>query len=287
MQSGKIELIPSESVAPGQVLLKGCSDNFITALIQVLQKKCQASSCCKTEAKTAKVPIAKTACHPVETMDFSEVLKAVGHKGVETGVNAACEAAAKAKNGVSTAIEAMTDMLAHAVEQLENHAEKHTEHAEATQPVAKTETAPVANTAENALELRGQLAQLLTSNKKFVETLRLAIKHDMALNPDSANLTTKSLKAAIALYSHYSTSGSFKIKDAVAAYSKTAGDSPGLVYRLSKNLTVLTRESKVSNPNYHVDPKFEQHLLFTIKNKKFEALRTAALAVDTKIKALV
>ena len=261
-----------QSIAAGQVLLKNCSDQFIASLTANIQQASNgylsAEGLPKTELESpyslpgnTKVPIA-----------FSRETPTTGCCGRHT------QAARPSENEVAKALAALDQSY---------KTDKFKAAPNAIEVGPKAAKILNAKLDKRLNRLQKDLAKLLTSDKKFVEAVRVELAGDAGLNPDYNKPSTQNVKIALALYAYENTLKSFKLTEAQPALVGIASAGSGAARRLATDFNILTTTGSLAQTRYSLNEDFGLLVADIADQRYFRSLQGSAQSLQDQIEELL
>lgn len=245
VKTGVVQNEEFRGLAPGQVLLKNCTDGLIASLVESVQ----AASASGTNFRQAVAPT------PIRSAKIA-IAESEGSCGC--GARTSCSSRPSEQD------------VAVAIKNLKKHA-------------AGTHVYVPSARNTSAAALRAKLAVALTGNADFVEAIRGSTKNSSKLNPLYSLPTTKAIKIALALYAHRETDTTFKASEAMPLYSSIVNAGHDAVRRLSVDFKCLTATGRLAQMKYRVSDAFSALVIKTINNPKFKLLQIVADGLQDEI----
>lgn len=136
--------------------------------------------------------------------------------------------------------------------------------------------------ARRTLTLQAELATLLTSDNDFVEHLRTAVQSGI-MNPLGYVVTTRNIRAAIAMYCYYTTDTGFSSTESVKQIAKHVQVGTDLVSRLATSLHILRKSGSSTATRYYISRSFESLLMEVLNTDKHSILLADSLEIQDRL----
>lgn len=223
-KTGEVKQENIPNLAPGQVLLKNCSDEFVQALLASISGVGQPTQeVFKDEVADAKQRIAKF---------LNEI-------GVAAQPPQKCCADSELFGQIPVP--------------------------EAEPEVRMSKPAP--KKVSDLPTLRKELAKVLTDDELFLTELMDAVEKSKTVNPSASQPTDNHLRAGLALYAHYDTTGTFSAGEAVAAFAPVCGAGRSIVRVLATDFNILEVASgRLAATKYRVTKAFANAVCRRVQN---------------------